>query len=44
MKERMFAEAKAMGARFLRVDVELAGIFGGGDRRPSLRTGTASRT
>jgi hypothetical protein len=30
MKERIFAEAKAMGARFIRVDVELAGIFGGG--------------
>jgi hypothetical protein len=30
MKERMFAESKAMGARFLRVDVELAGIFDGG--------------
>jgi hypothetical protein len=29
MKERMFAESKAMGARFLRVDVELAGIFRG---------------
>jgi hypothetical protein len=27
MKERIFAEAKAMGARFIRVDVELAGIF-----------------
>jgi hypothetical protein len=30
MKERIFAEAKAMGARFIRVDVELSGIFGGG--------------
>jgi hypothetical protein len=30
MKERIFAEAKAMGARFIRVDVELAGIFAGG--------------
>ena len=30
MRERIFAEAKAMGARFIRVDVELAGIFGGG--------------
>ena len=29
MKERIFAEAKAMGARFIRVDVELSGIFGG---------------
>ena len=29
MRERIFAEAKAMGARFIRVDVELAGIFGG---------------
>jgi hypothetical protein len=27
MKERLFAEAKAMGARFIRVDVELSGIF-----------------
>jgi hypothetical protein len=27
MRERIFAEAKAMGARFIRVDVELAGIF-----------------
>jgi hypothetical protein len=30
MRERIFAEAKAMGARFIRVDVELAGIFTGG--------------
>jgi hypothetical protein len=30
MRERIFAEAKAMGARFIRVDVELAGIFAGG--------------
>jgi hypothetical protein len=30
MRERIFAEAKAMGARFIRVDVELAGIFSGG--------------
>ena len=30
MKERLFAESKAMGARFIRVDVELAGIFDGG--------------
>jgi hypothetical protein len=29
MRERIFAEAKAMGARFIRVDVELAGIFEG---------------
>jgi hypothetical protein len=34
MKERIFAEAKAMGARFIRVDVELAGIFGGGAAGP----------
>jgi hypothetical protein len=27
MKERIFAESKAMGARFIRVDVELHGIF-----------------
>ena len=31
MKERIFAESKAMGARFIRVDVELSGIFGAGD-------------
>lgn len=31
MRERIFAEAKAMGARYIRVDVELAGIFAGGD-------------
>jgi hypothetical protein len=30
MKERIFAEAKAMGARRIRVDVELGGIFGAG--------------
>jgi polysaccharide biosynthesis protein PslG len=30
MKERIFAEAKAMGARFIRVDVELSGIFAEG--------------
>jgi hypothetical protein len=30
MKERIFAEAKAMGARFIRVDVELNAIFGAG--------------
>ena len=34
LKERIFAEAKAMGARFIRVDVELAGIFGGGSAGP----------
>jgi hypothetical protein len=27
MKERIFAESKAMGARYIRVDVELGGIF-----------------
>jgi hypothetical protein len=27
MKERIFAESKAMGARYIRVDVELSGIF-----------------
>jgi hypothetical protein len=27
VKERIFAESKAMGARFIRVDVELGGIF-----------------
>jgi hypothetical protein len=31
MKERIFAEAKAMGARFIRVDVELRTIFPPGD-------------
>jgi hypothetical protein len=30
MRERIFAEAKVMGARFIRVDVELAGIFDAG--------------
>jgi hypothetical protein len=30
LKERIFAEAKAMGARLIRVDVELSGIFGAG--------------
>jgi hypothetical protein len=34
MKERLFAEAAASGAEFIRVDVELAGIFGGGPDRP----------
>jgi hypothetical protein len=31
MKDRIFAEAKAMGARFIRVDVELSAIFEAGD-------------
>jgi hypothetical protein len=30
MKERIFAESKAMGSRFIRVDVELNGIFEAG--------------
>jgi hypothetical protein len=30
MKDRIFAESKAMGARFIRVDVELSGIFEAG--------------
>jgi hypothetical protein len=30
MKERIFAEARAMGARFIRVDVEMNGIFAAG--------------
>jgi hypothetical protein len=30
MKERIFAESKAMGARFIRVDVELGAIFPAG--------------
>lgn len=34
MKERVFAEAAASGAEFIRVDVELAGIFGDGAERP----------
>jgi hypothetical protein len=39
MKERIFAEAKASGAEFIRVDVELSGIFeGAGSReRPDWR-------
>ena len=32
MRERIFAESKAMGARYIRVDVELAGIFQGGEQ------------
>lgn len=32
MKERIFAEAGALGARFIRVDVELGGIFGAGEK------------
>src|SRR5688500_1444277 len=34
MKERLFAESKAMGARFIRVDVELNGIFEAGGHSP----------
>jgi hypothetical protein len=34
MRERIFAESKAMGARFIRVDVELAGIFEAGGHSP----------
>jgi hypothetical protein len=37
MKERLFAEAKASGADFIRVDVELAGIFGSEGGRPDWR-------
>jgi hypothetical protein len=33
MKERIFAEAAASGARFIRVDVELGGIFAGAEGR-----------
>jgi hypothetical protein len=33
MKERLFAEAAASGARFIRVDVELGGIFGSAESR-----------
>jgi hypothetical protein len=32
MKERLFAESKAMGARFIRVDVELHAMFEAGGR------------
>jgi hypothetical protein len=35
MKERIFAESKAMGARFIRVDVELHGIFEARGRDPN---------
>jgi hypothetical protein len=38
MKERIFAESKALGARFIRVDVELSGIFEAGgysEHRPN---------
>ena len=37
MKERIFAEAEAGGADFIRVDIEMSGIFkaqGGVTRRP----------
>jgi hypothetical protein len=39
MKERSFAEAKASGAQFIRVDVELSGIFegAGSGERPDWR-------
>jgi hypothetical protein len=37
MKERLFAEASASGADYIRVDVELAGIFGSEDGRPDWR-------
>jgi hypothetical protein len=39
MKERIFAEAAASGAEFIRVDVELGGIFGsaGSRERPDWR-------
>jgi len=37
MKERLFAEAKASGAEFIRVDVELAGIFASEGGRPDWR-------
>jgi hypothetical protein len=33
-KERIFSEAKALGARYIRVDVELNGIFAGPDAEP----------
>ena len=33
MKERIFAEAEASGAEFIRVDVELGGIFEGAGSR-----------
>jgi hypothetical protein len=37
MKERLFAEAKASGAEFIRVDVELAGVFGSEGGPPDWR-------
>src|SRR5918999_4151990 len=37
MKERLFAEASASGADFIRVDVELAGIFGSDGGQPDWR-------
>jgi hypothetical protein len=37
MKERIFAEAAASGAEFIRVDVELSGIFAAGPGDPDWR-------
>jgi hypothetical protein len=37
MKERIFAEAAASGAEFIRVDVELGGIFESGPDHPDWR-------
>ncbi|MGH2742991.1 MAG: hypothetical protein ACRDN8_11000 [Thermoleophilaceae bacterium] len=37
MKERIFSESKAMGARFIRVDVELSGIFASEAGAPDWR-------
>ena len=37
MKERIFAEASASSAEFIRVDVELGGIFGSEGSRPNWR-------
>ena len=35
MKERIFSEAKALGAAYIRVDVELSGIFAAPDAEPN---------
>ena len=35
MKERIFSEAKALGAAYIRVDIELSGIFAAPDAEPN---------
>ncbi len=40
LQERMFEEAEASGAEYVRVDVELHGIFGAG-RRPARLDATS---